>query len=126
MMLAHYLWQRTPRGTTANEGTWVSAIDQAAADSSPLMRAIWRVLTVNERRVVRALAVSAAPLYSEETAAAVGIKRTSIARALESLVEKADVIRENGRPRLTDPIFERRLKARGLTPESGEDSAADA
>ncbi len=121
MMLAHCLWQRTPRGTTADEGTWVSALDQATADSAPLMRAIWRALTANERRVARALAVTATPLYSEDTAAAVGIKRSSIARALESLANNADVIYVDGTPRLTDPMLERWLQARGLTPESGDD-----
>ena len=89
------------------------------------MRAIWRSLTVNERRVARALAVTTTPLYSEETAAAVGIKRSSIARALESLVNNADVISEGDRPRLTDPMFELWLKDRGLTPESGDDAAQD-
>jgi hypothetical protein len=121
MMLAHYLWQRTPRETTADEGTWVSALDQATTDSAPLMRAIWRALTANERRVARALAVTATPLYSEDTAAAVGIKRSSIARALESLANNADVIYVDGTSRLTDPMLERWLQARGLTPESGDD-----
>lgn len=121
MMLAHYLWERTPRGATADEGTWVSAIDQAAADSAPLMRAIWRALTVNERRVSRALAVVSSTLYSEETAAAVGIKRTSIRKALESLTANADVIDDGGRPRLTDPMFELWLRTRGLTPAAGND-----
>jgi hypothetical protein len=121
MMLAHYLWQRTPRGSSADEGTWVGALDQAAADSAPVMRAIWRSLTANERRVARALAVTSTPLYSEETAVAVGIKRASIGRALESLLNNADVIHEDKRPRITDPIFELWLQARGLTPESGDD-----
>lgn len=121
MMLAHYLWQRTLRGATADEGTWVAALDQAAADSAPLMRAIWRALTVNERRVARALAVVSTPLYSEETAAAVGIRRSSIRAALESLVANADVITEDGRSRLTDPMFERWLQGRGLTPTAGAD-----
>jgi uncharacterized protein len=121
MMLAHYLWQRTARGATADEGTWVAALDQAAADSGPLMRAIWRALTANERRVARALAIVSTPLYSEETAAAVGIRRTSIRSALDSLVANADVISEAGRPRLTDPMFERWLQGRGLTPATGDD-----
>jgi uncharacterized protein len=125
MMLAHYLWQGTARGATADEGTWVSALDQAVADSAPLMRAIWRALTANERRVARALAVMSTPLHSEETAAAVGIKRQSIGRALESLVNNADVIHEDGRPRLTDPMFEHWLKSRGLTPDSGDDAEDD-
>jgi uncharacterized protein len=122
MMLAHYLWQRTPRGATADEGTWVSALDQASVDSAPLMRAIWRALTANERRMARAIAVTTTPLYGEETAVAVGIKRASIGRALESLVNNADVIQEDGGHRLTDPMFELWLKDRGLTPESGDDA----
>jgi enolase len=122
MMLAHYLWARTPRAKSADEGTWLSALDQAAADAAPLMNAIWRALTPNERRVARALAVATTPLHSEETASAVGIKRSSIGRALESLLGNADVIDENGTPRLTDPMFELWLQARGLTPTGGDDA----
>ena len=121
MMLAHYLWERTPRDAAADEGTWVAALDQAAADAAPLMRAIWRALTTNERRVARALAVLTTPLHSEETAAAVGIKRSSIGKALESLVANADVIPGDNKPRLTDPMFELWLRTRGLTPAAGDD-----
>jgi uncharacterized protein len=121
MMLAHYLWARTPRDETANEGTWVSSLDDAEADTAALMRAIWRILTLNERRVARALAVVSTPLYSDETATAVGIKRTSIRRALDSLEANADVITEAGKPRLTDPMLEQWLRSRGLTPVGAED-----
>jgi uncharacterized protein len=121
MMLAHYLWERTPSGAVADEGTWVSALDQAATDAAPLMRAIWRALSTNERRVARALAVASTPLHSEETASAVGIKRSSIGKALESLVANADVIHEPNKPRLTDPMFELWLQGRGLTPAAGGD-----
>jgi hypothetical protein len=122
MMLAHYLWARTPRGAAADEETWLVALDQAESDSAQLMRAIWRSLPTNERRVARALAVVASPLYSQETAVAVGIKRASIRRALESLLANADVIDEDGKPRLTDPMFELWLMTRGLTPASGDDA----
>ena len=121
MMLAHYLWQRTPRGATADEGVWVDSLDQAVTDSTPLMRAIWRTLTLNERRVARAITLTTTPLYSAETAAAVGIKRTSIRSALESLINQADVISDGDRQRLTDPMFEAWVAGRGLLPESGED-----
>jgi uncharacterized protein len=121
MMLAHYLWERTSKHGVADEETWLAALDQAARDSAPLMRAIWRALTTNERRMARALAVVSTPLYSQETADAVGINRTSIGRALETLEAKADVIREGARLRLTDPMFEYWLQARGLTPSGGEE-----
>jgi hypothetical protein len=125
MMLAHYLWERTPRNSVADEGTWVATLDQASADSAALMRAIWRALPTNERRVARALAIVTTPLHSEETAAAVGIKRSSIGRALEGLVANADVIELDGTPRLTDPMFELWLADRGLTPLGGDDEDAD-
>jgi hypothetical protein len=126
MMLAHYLWERTPRNAQADEETWVSALDQAMADTTPLMRAIWRALTTNERRVARALAVAPGPLHSEETAAAVGIKRSSIGAALESLVANADVIEGSHKQRLTDPMFELWLQNRGLTPAGGDDEESGA
>jgi hypothetical protein len=121
MMLAHYLWERTQRGSSADEEAWISALDQAVADTTQLMRAIWRGLPTNERRVARAVAAAATPLYSDETAAAVGIKRTSIRAALDSLRANADVIEEGDKPRLTDPMFEMWLRDRGLTPSAGDD-----
>jgi uncharacterized protein len=125
MMLAHYLWAQTARGQSAGESEWVSALEQASSDTAPLMNAIWRALTPNERRVVRAIAVLTTPLHSEETATAVGIKRSSIGRAVESLVSNADVIDDQGRPRLTDPMFEQWLRQRGLTPTGGDDGDYD-
>jgi hypothetical protein len=125
MMLAHYLWQGTPRGGVADESTWVEVLDRATADTAQLMRAIWRALSVNERRVARAVAIAPGPLYSEDTATAVGIKRSSIRSALESLVANADVIYEADRPRITDPMFEHWLQSRGLTPSAGQDEPVE-
>ena len=125
MMLAHYLWQGTPRGGGADESTWVEVLDRATADTAQLMRALWRALSVNERRVARAVAIAPGPLYSEDTATAVGIKRSSIRTALESLVAIADVIYEADRPRITDPMFEHWLQSRGLTPTAGQDEAVE-
>ena len=48
------------------------------------------------------------------------INRASIGRALDSLANNADTIDDGEVPRLTDPVFEYWLKARGLTPESDD------
>lgn len=125
MMLAHYLWERTPKGGVADEGTWLATLDQAARDTGPLMRAIWRALATNERRMARALALVSTSLFSQDTADAVGINRASIGRALESLEAKADVIREGDSLRLTDPMFELWLQRRGLTPAGGDEFDTD-
>jgi hypothetical protein len=125
MMLAHYLWDETPRGATAGEAAWVSALERGLRDTAKVMRAVWQGLPTNERRVARALAAASTPLHSEETASAVGIKRSSIGKALEGLVDNADVIDIHGRPRLTDPMFELWLQRRGLTPARSDDPEAD-
>lgn len=120
-MLAHYLWDETSRGATANEAAWLNALERGLRDTAKVMRAVWQGLPTNERRVARALAVASTPLHSQETASAVGIKRSSIGKALEGLHDNADVIEAAGRPRLTDPMFELWLQRRGLTPASGEE-----
>ena len=125
MMLAHYLWDETPPGATADEGAWLNALERGLRDTAKVMRAVWRALPTNERRVARALAVLSTPLHSEETAGAVGIKRSSIGKALEGLYDNADVIDVDGRPRLTDPMFELWLQRRGLTPASGDEPDAE-
>lgn len=122
-MLADYPWERTARETPADEGTWVATLDRADENGAQLMRAIWRALPTNERRVARALAVTTTPLHRAKTAAAAGINRASIGKALESLVANADVITEAGRQRLTDPMFEHWLQTRGLTPAAGNDAS---
>ena len=125
MMLAHYLWDETPPGATADEGAWLNALERGLRDTAKVMRAVWQALPTNERRVARALAVLSTPLHSEETAGAVGIKRSSIGKALEGLYDNADVIDVDGRPRLTDPMFELWLQRRGLTPASGDEPDAE-
>lgn len=122
MLLAHYLWARTAPGTTADERTWFAALDRASADGVPLMNAIWRTLTVNERRVLMALTVISTSLYSQATASAVGINRSSIAGTVETLLAKADLIRVGDQLRVTDPLFEHWLVRRGL---NGIDESAE-
>ena len=58
MMLAHYVWERTPRGHGADEATLVAALDRAAADSAPLMSAIGDVGAFFARETAAASAIS--------------------------------------------------------------------
>lgn len=126
MLLAHQLWHHTARGAVADETTWLAAQEAALADAAKLMRAIWRSLPLTERRVALALAVAPGPLYGEATAAAVGIKRTTVRHALAGLRDRADVIDDpGGQPRLTDPLFELWLQRRGLTPQAGDEQMGD-
>jgi hypothetical protein len=121
MMLAHLVWSRTPAGEAAGEEQWVEAIDEALAHAQGAMRAIWKALPVNERRASLSLALLGSPHVAAH-AAAVGIRPTSVQSALQGLRDRADVVREGDRWRLTDPLFERWLQQRGILPgDAGDD-----
>lgn len=111
MLLAHHLWERTRTGAEATEEDWIAARDSALAESSGHLRAIFKALKPNERRVMLALANLSAPLRSREATAAVGLNPNSAGAALERLREGADVI--DG-PLITDPLFGYWLERRGL------------
>jgi hypothetical protein len=117
MMLAHYLWGLTPGGTRElGSGSRPSCRGLGPADAGDLEGA-------EAKRAPRRARTgrSVHPLDSEEAAAAVGIKRSSIGRALESVIANADVIHDDDKPRLTDPMFEYWLQSRGLTPAGADE-----
>jgi uncharacterized protein len=122
MLLAHHLWASVRPGTPADETIWLRSLERAYADSAEVMEATWRSLPVAERRVALALAVADGPLYSARTAAAVGIKRTTIRKALDGLRGRGEAVEdEGGEPRLTDPLFELWLQRRGLAADAPGD-----
>lgn len=106
MMLAHYLWQQTPKGHTADETHWIQARDLALKHASGYLAATWRGWPTNERRVALALATTPGGPYTTAAQTQVGIKKSSVRYALEALIDRADVILHNNESILTDPLLE--------------------
>ena len=106
MMLAHYLWEATPEGSTADETHWLSARETALAHSSGYLSATWRGWPTNERRASVALATVPEGPYSAAAQAQVGIGKSSLRYALDALSNRADTIELDGSPVLTDPLLE--------------------
>ncbi|HUN77842.1 MAG TPA: hypothetical protein VMU32_02880 [Solirubrobacteraceae bacterium] len=106
MMLAHFLWEATPRGELADERHWVTAREAALEHASGYLAATWRGWPTNQRRVALALATTTAGPYTSAVRAQVGIKKASVMSALEALAERAEIIEPDGRPVLTDPLME--------------------
>jgi hypothetical protein len=112
MLLAHYLWEATAPGAVADESHWVEARDAALDQASGYLAATWRSWPTNERRVALALATTPGGPYTQAARARVGIKKSSVRYALQALVDRADVIAENGDFTLTDPLLEFWLQRR--------------
>jgi hypothetical protein len=116
MLLAHYLWAQTARDATADEETFARAQDAALRQANAHMRAIFKALSTNEKRVMLALANLPGSPREAANAAAVGLNRNSVRKTIESLRAGADVLDSDGgsTPAITDPLFELWLRRRGL------------
>ncbi len=114
MLLAHHLWEITPRGSTADETAWIDALERAYGSAVPVLRARWEGLPVNEQRLALALASGRGSIYEEAVLATVGLKRGSVDKALAGLEGRGEVMRQaGGGPELSDPFLDRWLEERG-------------
>src|SRR5919109_902752 len=116
MLLAHHLWGHTPRGAAADEQTFTRAQDSALRQANAHLRAIFKALSANEKRVMLALANLPGSPREAANAAAVGLNPNSVRKSVEALRASADVLDlgDGGPPVITDPLFELWLRRRGL------------
>jgi hypothetical protein len=125
MLLAHFLWRHTPEGSRADEQTFLQAQSAALAETRTHLRAIFKGLKPNEKRVMIAMANLTGSPREAGNAAAVGLRPGSVSGTVEALKESADLIEpvEGAGPLITDPLLALWLSRRGLaglTAESGE------
>jgi uncharacterized protein len=113
MMLAHFLWAAVRPGEVADETHWVQARETALEHASGYLAATWRSWPVNERRVALALATTPGGPYTTQAQVEVGIKKSSVRYALQSLTDRADVIEVDDTHVLTDPLLELWLQRHG-------------
>lgn len=106
MLLAHRLWDETPRRATADEEHWLRALDKTRAQTDPEFEALWRGFGVSEQRVLRSIAASGGALYESARLEAIGLKRSTAHDAATRLVAAADLEEDAGRYRFVDPLLE--------------------
>jgi hypothetical protein len=106
MLLAHRLWDETPRRATAEGEHWLRALDRTRAQTDPEFEALWRGFDVSEQRVLRSIAASGGALYDSARLEAIGLKRSTAHDAAARLVAGADLEEDAGRYRFVDPLLE--------------------
>lgn len=115
MMLAHYLWEHTPPGSTANEGTWGLAQQAAYEELSEAYARLWNGLEDTDRRALTAVAAGR-PLVAKETMERYEMTRGSAPRARERLLSVGEIQQIDGALRVTDPLLAAWLNAGRRTP----------
>lgn len=108
MLLAHHLWEQTPRGGQADIARWEAALSAAEAELRDEFRAHWRGLETGDQRALRALASSRGKPFAQAALASVDLKKSTATHAYERLVDRGDLERdEHDALRFVDPLLER-------------------
>jgi hypothetical protein len=105
MLLAHYLWQRTPEQGTATNTTWVEALDAAVGPLTDGFERFLDTLPKGEQRVLLALAIAPQGLYSNYVRSRFGLAPGSARDALRALIARGEVIGGTRNPGITDPLL---------------------
>ncbi len=116
MLLAHHLWEQTPRGAAADADAFAGALATVDRELKERFEQTWQSLgrAPNQRRVLLALAQSDASLYSRRTLEGFGLDKGGAESGLRGLVSIGEVrpAGDDGPPRIVDPLLERWAAAR--------------
>ena len=112
MLLAHHLWEHTPPGTVADEGTWGTTLDAVLAEQQEAFELTWGSLSANERRVLAAAAWvgphgAGSSFYGKDTLARFKLTSGTARDVRRALVARGELEEPGeGPPRIVDPLLE--------------------
>jgi hypothetical protein len=113
MLLAHHLWAHLAEGP-ATISDVRRAYDSAMRAVDPELRYLWDGLSANERRVLAAVASELSPYQAEARAMAGLASASSAQRAVETLLGRALLERQDDDGlRIVDPLFARWVRRHG-------------
>lgn len=111
MLLAHWLWEHTPPGQTADEQTWAQALQRVmGGEVRDELRALWGSLTQMQKRIVALISRQEVSLFSRQAQRQYGLSRGGAVKAAVRDLEAAGEVEEDEAApsgyRLVDPLLE--------------------
>ncbi len=104
ILLAHALWEQTPRAGTADEATLADAVARTLSQLLSEFQGLWSSLTSGQRRVLVRVAENTDALYAVGTHGRGG----SVGTALAALVDRGEVVADTSTRtghRIVDPLL---------------------
>jgi len=117
MLLAHHLWEQTPRGEAATAEAWQRAQEEMFAEHGEALQATWDALEVKEQAVLSAVTLSADSLFNQRTLARFNLSKGGAGHARDALVHAGHLHSIGPELQLVDPLMGewiRRLNERTL------------
>lgn len=113
MLLAHHLWEQTPRGGEATAERWLLAVESLFAEHGEALQATWDGLDAKERRVLAAFALSDESLFNRRTLARFNLSKSSAQHARDKLLHAGHLRSVGEDVRLVDPLLGRWIERLG-------------
>lgn len=116
MLLAHHLWERTPRDGAATPEIWSETLAAVFAEHGEGLEATWDSMGSSEQSVLAALSLGAESLFSEGTLSRFNLSKGAAQHARDKLARMGHLQTVNGEWQLVDPLLGEwivRLEARG-------------
>lgn len=106
LQVARHLYSRGLSSGAAGLDDVTEAIDDVVREEDAVLRAIWIQLTGHQQNVLRAIAAGAGQIFSTATREHFGLPASSsVATAVDALIAKGIVIREQDRIGFDSPFF---------------------
>lgn len=105
MLLAHRLWEETPRGGEAGLDEWERAHAGALAELDAEFDAAWSRLTVSEQKTLRAVIDGNGSPYTGTVLLNLNLTKSVVQKALPRLRARGDVEEDGQKLRLVDPLL---------------------
>lgn len=113
MLLAHGVWMAIPKRETGDYDSFVRGLNYAQREVEPECEALWRCLSVNEQRTLRAIAAGHTTTIPTKEYESLELNRQTSKSARTRLLGTGHLDRdEDGRYRLIDPLFQRWINNR--------------
>jgi uncharacterized protein len=106
MLLAHYLWERTPRGAAAAPETWSEALDAVFGEHGEALEATWDSLNGSEQSVLAALSLGRESLFNRRTLDRFNLSKGAAQHARGKLAEMGHLHQLGGQWQLVDPLLD--------------------
>ncbi|HEX5527061.1 MAG TPA: hypothetical protein VFX44_07675 [Solirubrobacterales bacterium] len=105
MLLAHHLWEQTPRGGDATPEVWSETLDLVFEEHSEALEAVWDALGSNEQGVMAALAFGGESLFNQRTLNRFNLSKGAAQHARDKLAQMGHLHQIGGEWQLVDPLL---------------------
>jgi hypothetical protein len=105
MLLAHRLWEETPREESATLEHWHAAHAAALAELQAEFDAGWRGFDTSEQKTIRAVIAGQGSPYKQDVLRRLALTKDMVRKALPRLASRAEIETEGGKHRVVDPLF---------------------